>query len=141
MSKPINPITIGGFTIGALLLLVAGIFIFGGGQLLNTDKVRFVIFFDSSLNGLEIGAPVKMQGVKIGEVMEIALELDPKSTKIFKPVVVAIDRNTLTSTAGSAFPKAMSRAERLANRDKLVAAGFRARGDAKFIDRFAVCRF
>jgi paraquat-inducible protein B len=127
MSKPINPITIGGFTIGALLLLVTGIFIFGGGQLLNTDKVRFVIFFDSSLNGLEIGAPVKMQGVKIGEVTEIALQLDQKSGKIYKPVVVSIDRNTLTGPAGSTFPKAISRSERLSNRDKLVAAGFRAR--------------
>ncbi|MGR8953181.1 MAG: MlaD family protein, partial [Gammaproteobacteria bacterium] len=70
MSKPINPVTIGSFTVGALLLLVIGILIFGGGQLLNTDKSRYVIFFDTSLNGLDIGAPVKMQGVKIGEVTE-----------------------------------------------------------------------
>jgi paraquat-inducible protein B len=127
MSKPINPIAIGSFTIGALLLLVTGIFIFGGGQFLKADKVLFVIFFDSSLNGLEIGAPVKMQGVKIGEVTDIALELDPKSQKIYKPVVVSIDRNKLTSTGGSPFPKAMSSAERLDNRNRLVAAGFRAR--------------
>jgi len=30
MSKPVNPVTIGSFTVGALLLLVIGILIFGG---------------------------------------------------------------------------------------------------------------
>jgi paraquat-inducible protein B len=127
MSKPINPITIGSFTVGALLLMVAGILLFGGGALLGTDKVRFVVFFDSSLNGLEIGAPVKMQGVRIGEVKEIALQLDPQHGKLYKPVVIDIDRSTLTGPGGEPFPKAITRADRLANRDKLVAAGFRAR--------------
>ncbi|MGR8981221.1 MAG: MlaD family protein [Gammaproteobacteria bacterium] len=127
MSKPVSPVAVGGFTIGALLLLAAGIFIFGGGQLLHTDKVSFVVFFDSSLNGLDVGAPVKMQGVKIGQVKEIALLLDPRSHKIYKPVVVEIDRNTFSGPGGEGFSDAMSRAERKDNRDKLVAAGFRAR--------------
>ncbi|MGR9088194.1 MAG: MlaD family protein [Gammaproteobacteria bacterium] len=127
MSKPINPLTIGVFTVGALALLVAGLLMFGGGQYFKSDKVRFVVFFDSSLNGLEVGAPVKMQGVKIGEVTEISLQVDQKSTKIYKPVVMAIDRNSLSGPEGKAFPKGLSRAERMANLDKLVAAGFRAR--------------
>ena len=127
MSKPVNPLVIGSFTLGALLLLIIGIFIFGGRQLLNTDPIRFVIFFDSSLNGLEVGAPVKMQGVKIGEVTEIALQLDTHSTKIYKPVVVAIDRNALSSSNGDTFSKALSYKDISAKRDKLVAAGFRAR--------------
>lgn len=127
MSKPISPVAIGGFTVGALALLLIALFVFGGGQFLRADKVRFVIFFDSSLNGLEIGAPVKMQGVKIGQVTEIALQIDPKATKIYKPVVIEIDRNTLTSKEGKAFPRAMTYKEREENRDRLVAAGFRAR--------------
>ncbi|MDD5276245.1 MAG: MlaD family protein [Methylovulum sp.] len=127
MSKPVNPMAIGGFTMGALILLVIGIFMFGGGTLLKADKINYVVFFSSSLNGLEIGAPVKMQGVKIGEVTKIALQLDPKSGKIYKPVVIQIDRSSLTSTGGGELPKEMDREEQLANRDKLVAAGFRAR--------------
>lgn len=127
MSKPISPVAIGGFTVGALALLLVAAFIFGGGQFLRADKVRFVIFFDSSLNGLDIGAPVKMQGVKVGEVTKIVLELDPKTSKVYKPVVIEIDRKTLTTSEGEAFPRAMTRKEREANRDSLVAAGFRAR--------------
>ncbi|MGX2039850.1 MlaD family protein [Methylocaldum sp. MU1018] len=127
MSKPINPVAIGGFTVSALALLLAAVFIFGGGRFWGADTVRFVIFFDSSLNGLEIGAPVKMQGVKIGEVKEIVLQFDPKNTKIYKPVVIDIDRSRLTGPEGKSFPKAMTRKDQEANRNALVAAGFRAR--------------
>lgn len=127
MSKPINPLAIGSFTVGALVLLVVGLFMFGGGQFFNADKVRYVIYFDTSLNGLDIGAPVKIQGVKIGEVTEISLQVDPKTIKIYKPVVVEIDRNVLTGVGDLSFSKAITRAQRMANRDNLVKAGFRAR--------------
>lgn len=127
MSKPINPLAIGGFTVGALALLVVGLLVFGGQQWLRTDRVRYVIYFDSSLNGLDVGAPVKMQGVKIGQVTEISIQLDPKSAKIYKPVVIEIDRTLLTGPDGQPFPKADTKEHLLRNRDKMVAAGFRAR--------------
>ncbi|MEC4749155.1 MlaD family protein [Methylomicrobium sp. Wu6] len=127
MSKPINPTAIGAFTVGALALLITGVLMFGGGQFLNTDKARFVVYFDTSLNGLDIGAPVKMQGVKIGEVTEISIQLDPKTIKAYKPVVVEIDRNSLTGVGGIKFPTAMTHAQQVTNRDNLVKAGFRAR--------------
>ena len=94
MSKHLNPIAIGGFTMGALVLLVVGLLMFGGGRFFNTDKNFYVIYFDSSLNGLDVGAPVKMQGVKIGIVTAISLQLDPNSGKIRKAVIVEIDRNS-----------------------------------------------
>ena len=127
MSKPINPAALGGFTLGAMVLLVAGLLIFGGGQNFKTEKMRFVVFFDSSLNGLEMGAPVKMQGVKIGEVTEIALQFDPKRNKLFKPVVVEIDSNSLSGSRASKMPEDMTEEEEAVNRDRLVAVGFRAR--------------
>jgi paraquat-inducible protein B len=127
MSKPISPTAIGGFTLGALVLLVAGLLIFGGGEAFNADKVRFVVFLESSLNGLDVGAPVKMQGVKIGEVKQIALQFDDKRDKLFKPVVLEIDRRLLSGSGSSPLPDAMSDEELKANRDRLVASGFRAR--------------
>jgi paraquat-inducible protein B len=127
MSKPVNPFAIGSFAVGAVLLLVIGILVFGGGQLFKADEIRYVIFFESSLNGLEKGAPVKMQGVKIGKVTEIALQFDSSTNKVFKPVVVEIDRNSFSATAGSSLSKAMTQADHLAQRNQLVSAGFRAR--------------
>jgi len=54
MSKPVNPYTIGSFLVGSLALLISAILIFGGGQFLK-KKTEFVIFFDSALNGLNVG--------------------------------------------------------------------------------------
>ncbi|MFZ4698847.1 MAG: MlaD family protein [Candidatus Methylumidiphilus sp.] len=127
MSKPVSPMAIGGFTLGALALLVIGLLMFGGSQIFDKDKVRYVIFFDSSLNGLEIGAPVKMQGVKIGTVKDIRLELDPKTTKVYKPVVVEIDRKSFVGMRDK--PEALSNDPKKlrANVVKMVAEGFRAR--------------
>lgn len=127
MSKPINPAAIGGFTLGALALLVAGLLIFGGGEAFKADKVRFVVFLESSLNGLDVGAPVKMQGVKIGEVKEISLLFDDKSDKLYKPVVIEINRGLLSGSGGSPLPAEVSPEQLKAHRDRLVASGFRAR--------------
>jgi paraquat-inducible protein B len=127
MSKPINPTAIGGFTLGALALLIIGILVFGGAQYLHTDKIYYVIFFDSSLNGLDVGAPVKMQGVKIGTVTRIALQIDPKAAKVYKPVVVEIDRTSFVRPGEEGLAKGLTHAQQEDNRDKLVAAGFRAR--------------
>jgi paraquat-inducible protein B len=127
MSQSVNPVTVGGFVIGAIALLISGIFIFGGRSLLNNDVVRYVTYFDSSLNGLELGAPVKMQGVKIGMVSEIALQVDPVSGKVYKPVVLEIERNSFIGPDGSPLPIALSESQQRNYRNRLVEAGFRAR--------------
>jgi paraquat-inducible protein B len=127
VSKPVNPVAVGGFTVGALALLVVGLLMFGGGKFFNADKTRYVIFFDSSLNGLDIGAPVKMQGVKIGSVVDISLLVDPQNGKVLKPVVIEIDRKSFLGPGGLPFNTPISHEKQIENRDRLVAKGFRAR--------------
>ena len=127
MSKPVNPMAIGGFTVAALALLVAGLLIFGGGHLFDADKLRLVIFFNTSLNGLEIGAPVKMQGVKIGTVSEIKLEFDSDTAKVYKAVVVDIDRRGFAEIDGRTFVITNNRKRQQETLDRLVKEGFRAR--------------
>ena len=123
MSKPVNPALIGGFTLAALALLAVGLLLFGGGQFFNAQKIRYVVFFDSSLNGLDIGAPVKMQGVKIGTVADISLLVDPANGT----VVVEIDRRSFLGPGGMPLTGGLSHEQQKDSRDKLVAKGFRAR--------------
>lgn len=127
MSKPVNPAVIGGFTVGALVLLVLALLLFGAGKQFNSSTLPFVVFFDSSLNGLSVGAPVKMQGVQIGSVKEISLLFDQKRNKLYKPVVIEIQRGTLNRSGDSVFEQAETDEQRRANLDKMVAIGFRAR--------------
>ncbi len=125
MSKPVNPYTIGAFLVGSLVLIISAILIFGGGQLLK-NKSQYVIYFDSALNGLNIGAPVKLQGVQIGTVKEISIELDKNATRITKPVVIEIDSEMVLDSGGHPFKVASSLEQRQQNAKQLIDAGIKA---------------
>jgi paraquat-inducible protein B len=125
MSKPVNPYTIGAFLVGSLALLIAAILIFGGGQFLK-KKTDFVIYFDSALNGLNVGAPVKLQGVQIGSVKEISLELNQNASRITKPVVVEIDPGIIMDSNGRPWQAAATLKQRQQNAKRLIDAGIKA---------------
>ncbi len=90
MSKQANPLTIGAFIVGAVVLLVVGIIVIGGGKWFSETE-RFVVYFDESINGLTIGAPVKLSGVQIGQVVDINVVRDGKLNQILVPVVFEIE--------------------------------------------------
>jgi len=72
MGKKANPTVIGLFVVGALVLAVAGVLVFGSGQFFKRTN-KFVMFFPGSVNGLSVGAAVKFKGVDIGRVTDIRL--------------------------------------------------------------------
>lgn len=90
MSKKANLTVIGGFVLGAVGLIVAAILVFGGGRLF-AQRYRSVLFFDESVKGLGIGAPVLFKGVKIGQVTDILIRVDAEDLTIHIPVVIEID--------------------------------------------------
>ena len=77
MSKQANTKLIGGFVIGAVVLLIAGILLFGSGKLFSHQK-KFVLFFEDSVKGLNIGSPVDFRGVNIGTVTDIKIVLNKR---------------------------------------------------------------
>ena len=94
MSKKINKTVIGVFVLGALVLLMSAIVVFGSGDLFKrTDK--FVLYFDGSVKGLAIGAPVMFRGVSIGTVKDISLIYDAKAGTITLPVIVEIEQDRI----------------------------------------------
>jgi paraquat-inducible protein B len=90
MSKQANKTIIGGFVLGAMALIVAAVLIFGSGRLLST-RVTFVMFFQGSVKGLQIGAPVVFRGVKIGQVSDIAMRVNPDDLSVLIAVYVEIE--------------------------------------------------
>lgn len=100
MSKKISSTLIGGFVVGALALLVIAVIAFGSGQLFRKVK-EYVLYFDGTVNGLHVGAPVKFKGVEIGSVKDIRLQLE-KDMQVNKiPVIIEIDLKKLTSRGAS----------------------------------------
>ncbi len=87
---------IGAFVLGALFLGATIAVIWGSGKFF-TEKEIFVLFFDSSIKGLDIGAPVLFKGVKIGNVQKIDIKAaEENGTIIFWiPVYIEIDNDKM----------------------------------------------
>ena len=90
MDKQASKTLIGSFVVGAVVLIVAGVLIFGSGKLMKkTDS--FVLFFEGSLQGLNVGSPVLFRGVRIGAVTNITIEADAEDLSIHIPVIIEIE--------------------------------------------------
>ena len=100
MAKRANPALIGAFVVGALTLAVAGLVVLGGGRFFKSMK-PMVAYFEGSVKGVAIGAPVTFQGVKIGAVTDMRVVVDPNTLKITTPVYFVIDPDRLTQTSGT----------------------------------------
>ncbi len=70
MSTKPNYFKIGLFVILSVTLIVIAVVIWGAG-LFTKDKIYYETYFDSSVSGLDPGAPVELSGVKIGQVENI----------------------------------------------------------------------
>jgi paraquat-inducible protein B len=90
MSKPANKTLIGLFVLGAIALVVAGVVILGSGRFLRKTQT-VVCYFEGSVGGLTIGAPVVFRGVKVGSVTDILLRYDATSGTVQIPVFVEIE--------------------------------------------------
>jgi len=99
MSKEVNRIAIGGFVAGGIGLAVLAILVFGSGKFFQQKSTQ-VMFFEGSVKGLNVGAPVKFRGVDIGEVTKIQVTINPEDLEFYVPVYVDIFRNRMSMLGG-----------------------------------------
>jgi len=116
MARKSNPKIIGGFVVGAIVLTIVGVMAFGGGQFLK-PKTKAVMFFQGSLAGLDVGAPVTFRGVKIGTVTGVAVQYDIAQEVVYLPVYIEIDPSTFQVVNGEKNP--------VKNLNSLIARGLR----------------
>lgn len=100
MSQRVNPTLIGLFVVGAIALAIAGVAALGSGYLFQS-RTTFISYFDESVNGLDVGAPVKFKGVPIGEVTDVKLRVDIDNETFQVPVQYAINLDPVTDTTGA----------------------------------------
>ena len=81
---------IGVFVIGAVALLVTAILILGSGKFF-TERDKYVLYFQGSVKGLNVGAPVVFRGVKIGSVTDISLMANPEELSVRIPVIIEVE--------------------------------------------------
>ncbi|MDR0994441.1 MAG: MlaD family protein [Verrucomicrobiota bacterium] len=94
MSKKANSALVGGFVVGALALAFLGVVLLGGVSFFE-KSFNFVAYFDESISGLDVGAPVDFQGVRIGTVTDVWLEFDRTLDTFFRPVHMQIENKRI----------------------------------------------
>lgn len=85
------------------------------------SKVRYSLYFEDSLRGLTVGAPVEFRGIKVGSVVDVRLEYDEAKSSFRLPVVVELEPERIGTRS-----ERMKRAPREAFQ-VLVKNGLRAR--------------
>jgi paraquat-inducible protein B len=91
---------VGGFVLGALVLAVIAILMFGGAHLF-TKNLRAVVYFPDSIAGLSVGAPVTLRGVRVGTVRNMKIEVRLPDLLPLIPVFIEIEQGQMSWSRGS----------------------------------------
>lgn len=129
MSKQANPALIGSFVVGAMILAIAGVLVFGSGQFF-TDQLRYIMYFNDDMKGLNVGAPVTFRGVKVGSVSDIQLEFDATDESVRIAVYMELGEDQVkhlgVDATGLAMPMMTSLKRRGEAIERLIDRGLRA---------------
>jgi len=99
MSQKPNPVSIGLFIVIGAALGVTGLLLFSSSKLF-TQTLDCVIYCDQSLNGLNVGAPVKIRGVTIGSVKRVMVHYNQATNDNSLPVIIELEKNLINERLG-----------------------------------------
>ncbi len=122
--RPNHKLT-GAFVIGAIALIVTGLILFGSGRLFQS-RVPGVMFFSEAVTGLDVGAPILLNGVQIGSVSDIALVWNLQDDSFHTPVTVVLLPQALQYTGGPQELVREIRRGRARQTENLINRGIRA---------------
>jgi paraquat-inducible protein B len=126
-----NDRLVGAFVLGAVILAITAVAVLASGRLFRKTH-SFILVFRGNVNGLRVGAPVKIKGVTIGSVTDIQLRLNfglesVASSKggIQIPVLIEINENRIIRGASDlAISQDVSRAVQQGLRAQLAMESF-----------------
>ena len=104
MAAANHKVAIGAFTLLGVFFLVLALIFLGGGKFFKT-KTEYVLYFQGSVSGLSVGAPVVFRGVPLGSVTRISMVFDRKSSAITIPVFIHIDESSIVRLSGEKIPE------------------------------------
>jgi paraquat-inducible protein B len=116
----VSPTVVGVFVLGAMLLGIIALLSFGSFNFF-TKPERFVVYFDESVSGLDLGSPVKFRGVRVGRVSQVSLTYDSMTKKTVVAVLCEFNRNVVNKPSGDSID--LGQREQI---EELIDAGLRA---------------
>lgn len=122
MTSKASKTLVGAFVLGAIALFTAGIVVLGSTSFFS-NSLKYTLYFDGSVSGLNIGAPVVFRGVPMGNVTQISLVANTRDSNITIPVTIRIDDHSFIRPGGQSLSEHSQ--EEIIHR--MVEKGLRAR--------------
>ncbi len=88
MAAPTNHWKLGLFVVSGVVMLLTTVAALGA-RSLHTEVAHYKTYFDESVQGLEVGSPIKFRGVSIGTVGKIDVAPDHRMVEVQSDLVVA----------------------------------------------------
>lgn len=88
MAAPTNHWKLGLFVVAGVVMALTTIAVLGA-RTLRKEVGRYVSYFDESVQGLEVGSPIKFRGVTIGTVGKIDVAPDHRHVEVTSDIGVA----------------------------------------------------
>ena len=100
MSQKPNPTSIGLFIVIGAALGVTGLLLFSSSKMFTKTR-DIVVYFNQSLNGLNVGAPVKYRGVTIGSVKRVMIFWNQATNDFAMPVLLELEEKLIKERVGT----------------------------------------
>ena len=121
MSKQASPALIGSFVLGGAALLVLFVLIIAGDSFFKEER-QYVIYFQGTIFGLNVGSNVMFRGVPIGYVSDIDVLADFEGMEFTVPVTINIRPDSIRAIS----PDKSIRVQADEDVERLVEQGLRA---------------
>jgi phospholipid/cholesterol/gamma-HCH transport system substrate-binding protein len=82
VSAPTNHWKLGLFVVLGLVVALTTLVVLGARSLNNKKTIRYTSYFDESVQGLDVGSPVKFRGVTVGNVSNIDIAPDHRQVAV-----------------------------------------------------------
>ncbi len=99
MKPKLNPFLVGSLVLGVVALASGTVLALRPLKSLNTSG-RFIALFNESVQGLDEGSSVRLQGVRVGRVVSIHVSYDETNHRAQAIVTGELDRNILQDPSG-----------------------------------------
>ena len=119
MRRTANMTLIGAFVAGGIVLIITAVILLGAGSFTGA-KPAAIAYFEDSVSGLDIGAPVKFRGVTIGKVSQVLLRTSAQAPSDYSVPVLMEFSPDLPPAAAST--RRCSRNRACASRSKKASA-------------------
>ena len=114
------------FVLAGLLIFFASLLMINKDRLFSRS-IKYVLYFQGSIKGLNVGSPVVFNGVPIGRVIRISLITDVETMEIRIPVYIETNEKSFILKSARKSARKIGKNDIREFTDQMISKGLRAK--------------